>query len=278
MKISKANKLLDEVLEYVDSDRESQNIKSIFWEDLFNYNGGLDRVLHTREIAVFEQALEKLRIKMPIQYVTGISYFYDIKLKVNEHVLIPRPETEELVHLVLMENKRDEKINVLDIGTGSGCIPISIKKNRVNFVTTGIDKSEEALDVARSNAERLELNVDFRQIDFLDTLQRSQLGKFDIIISNPPYVSHSEQHLMSDSTLRYEPDMALYPEGNDELVFYKKISFYGKEALNNEGRIYLECNEYNAKEVLNIFQKAGFKNCRIEKDMQQKDRILVAYL
>ena len=225
MKISKANKLLDEVLEYVDSDRESQNIKSIFWEDLFNYNGGLDRVLHTREIAVFEQALEKLRIKMPIQYVTGISYFYDIKLKVNEHVLIPRPETEELVHLVLMENKRDEKINVLDIGTGSGCIPISIKKNRVNFVTTGIDKSEEALDVARSNAERLELNVDFRQIDFLDTLQRSQLGKFDIIISNPPYVSHSEQHLMSDSTLRYEPDMALYPEGNDELVFYKKISF-----------------------------------------------------
>ena len=272
MRIYDANIKLLEVLGDRYDDREATNIAKIFWEDLFAYRGGIDRHLHSQEMGIFDEALEKLKDGQPIQYVTGVSYFYDLKLKVNQEVLIPRPETEELVYLILSENLPVGS-RILDIGTGSGCIPIALKKKRSDFEVRALDKSTGALKVAKINAEKNEVRVRFDEVDFLSELAWENYGLFDVIVSNPPYISQKERAVMSTSTLKFEPELALFPESEDVLIFYKKIAEFAREHLAEGGRIYLECNEFSAKEVA-----ALFKNAQIVKDMQGKDRMVVVVL
>lgn len=268
MKISEAKENLLKFLLELYEDREARNIAKIFWEDLFNYRGGIDRHLHTQELKTFDEAVLKLKNGEPIQYVTGVSYFYDLKLKVTKDVLIPRPETEELVYLMLSENLPLGS-KVLDVGTGSGCIPVALKKKRSDFELVGIDKSPRALKIAKINAEKNEVQINFAEVDFLSELAWENYLLFDVIVSNPPYISKSERKDMSSSTLKFEPKMALFPEDGDVLIFYRKIADFAKEHLSESGRIFLECNEFNVQEVALLF-----KGARIVKDMQGKDRFV----
>ena len=274
MRISEANIKLNSVLSEHYDERECINIAKIFWDDLFRYRGGIDRHLHSREMKIYDAALVKLREGHPIQYVTGVSYFYNLKLKVNKDVLIPRPETEELVHLILSE-KLPLESRLLDIGTGSGCIAIALKKKRNDFLVQALDVSTEALRVGKINAEKNEVKVKFLQVDFLNELAWENFGLFDVIVSNPPYISRGEQAEMSTSALSFEPKMALFPASEDVLIFYRKIAEFAREHLAEGGKIYLECNEFNASEVLAIFKKKGYDKVDLRKDLQGKDRMLV---
>jgi release factor glutamine methyltransferase len=177
-----------------------------------------------------------------------------------------------------LENKAETVNRVLDIGTGSGCIALAIKSKRPQYDLVGIDVSEAALELAHANAEKYELRIDFKLIDFLNKSQWQSLGKFNQILSNPPYISRLEKSKMSDSTVKYEPEIALYPEDDDVLIFYKSIAEFGKSHLSEEGRVYLECNEFNSEKVKEIFINAGYPNTELIKDLQQKDRFVTAKL
>ncbi len=273
MRISKAAEILLKELVPLFGEREAKSIARIFWEDLFHYKGGIDRMLHSKEVNVFESAMAKLVAGMPIQYVTGLAAFYNFLFEVNQAVLIPRPETEELVFQILQDGL-DGKLRVLDIGTGSGCVPITLKKNKPEIEALGIDISEEALQVAKRNAERHECLLHFKKLNFLDSDQWAGLGRFDLVVSNPPYIDRSEKQVMSSSTLSYEPEIALFPNDSDVLVFYRKIAEFSKVHLKEGGRIYMECNEFNSEDVVLVFQEAGYPNTQMIQDLQGKDRIV----
>ncbi|WP_235298269.1 peptide chain release factor N(5)-glutamine methyltransferase [Portibacter marinus] len=272
MKISEADRELDEILSRGHDEREAVNIKKIFWEDLFNYKGGIDRALHTREMIVFRDAMRKLERGLPIQYVTEIAFFYNYRFEVNEAVLIPRPETEELVYKMLSDRVEGK---VLDIGTGSGCIAVTIKCRRPNCDVEAIDVSSRAIEVAKRNAEKHDATIKFQNLDFLDEKSWFSLERYDVIISNPPYISRDEISEMSISTLEHEPAVALFPEDEDVLIFYKKIAAFGKDHILPGGKIYLECNEFNALEVKALFQENGYEKVEIEQDLQGKNRMII---
>lgn len=211
----------------------------------------------------------------PIQYITGVAPFYGFFFHVDKNVLIPRPETEELVYTIEKYIKRQGNLapKILDIGTGSGCIPITINKLFPKAIVVGIDLSEDALNIARANNDRLKTRVTFKRCDFLEETSWVDLGEFDIIISNPPYIPHREKNAMTSNVLDYEPHLALFVEDDDPLIFYRKIFEFGERHANDVA-IFLECNEYNAGEVLSLFEATY--HAQIIKDLQGKDRIVAA--
>ncbi len=179
---------------------------------------------------------------------------------VNEHVLIPRPETEELVQWVINDWKsREEAIKILDIGTGSGCIPISLRFALTQADVTSCDISSDALAVAKENATTMQTVIEFIQLDFLDVSQRNKLVSYDIIVSNPPYIPASEKEKLHANVKDHEPGIALFVPDNDALVFYHAIAFFGKEHLNNNGYIYCELDAGHAMECKALFEKPGTK-------------------
>jgi release factor glutamine methyltransferase len=219
----------------------------------------------------------KLLENTPVQYVLNEAWFGGMKLYVDEHVLIPRPETEELVQWIIDEvrSTKYEIRSVLDIGTGSGCIPIALKKKLGKVVTRAIDVSEGALNVAVKNAMIQGVQVYFMRMDFLDEHTWKNLGKFDIIASNPPYIKLSEACTMSANVLQHEPHLALFVPDEDALLFYRKIAAFAKEHLEENGSVFLEINEALGKEVNDLFIHEGFKT-ELRKDMQGKDRMIKA--
>jgi release factor glutamine methyltransferase len=219
---------------------------------------------------------KRLLVGEPVQYVVGFAWFYGLKFKVNPSVLIPRPETEELVHWILETVKKNNLSNptILDIGTGSGCIPITLKVKNPNLSLSALDISESALITASRNGFRNNIDIDFRCLNILDKTHQEQLGKFDIIVSNPPYIPQKEKALMHNNVLDYEPHLALFVEDNDPLIFYKTIMEFAQKHLNTEGYLFLECNEYNAKDVETMLSKSTFRDIVLTKDMSGKDRIL----
>jgi len=228
-------------------------------------------VLTAYQEELLDTYLQRLLQYEPVQYILGYAEFYGLKFKVSPAVLIPRPETEELVELTLSEIK-NPKSKILDIGTGSGCIPIALKKNLPNAALTSIDISSEALCIAKENAAINNTDVTFIQLDILTDVPD---GKFDIIVSNPPYIGYDEKEKMNDNVLIYEPHLALF--SGDPLIFYKRIAETAPHLLNPLGRIYLEVSEYRAKEVAEIFAKMGWMK-QIKKDMSGKERIVVVHL
>ncbi len=212
----------------------------------------------------------------PVQYILGEADFYSLKFKVSPAVLIPRQETEELVALFREHHKKSSQASVLDIGTGSACIPVTIKYShpRTNF--TAIDVSREALDIAQFNVDRHQQKVQLLQVDFCNVAQRAGLDQYDIIISNPPYIGQEEADKLEQNVIAYEPHVALFSPDKDPNYFYRLIYDFTKDHLSPNGHVYLELNEYNAKEVKEIFEQGGFKEVKILKDIHQKDRILYA--
>lgn len=266
---------LVEALKGYYGESEARSIARIVFEDALQIrNLNNTELLSAEASSKLSLIQQRLQNREPVQYVLGQADFYGLKLEVSPAVLIPRQETEELVHLVLIENPKNTKLRVLDIGTGSGCIPLAISKNRPHWQTEGLDISAQALAVAKKNAENLKLNVLFRECNILEKGQWEQLGEWDIIISNPPYIPERESELMPHHVLQFEPQLALFVSNEDPLLFYRTITAFAKKQLLPGGLLYFEVNEFNATEVVGLLEEAGFSKVRLEKDMQGKDRIV----
>ena len=228
-----------------------------------------------------DSCLADLLLHKPVQYIVGEAWFYKMKLIVNEQVLIPRPETEELVQLVIdhsgkekiMPSKSGNKISILDIGTGSGCIAIAIKKNLPNAMLHAIDVSKESLLVAKENALLQKADIDFIEIDFLNESNWNQLPKVDIIISNPPYIPLKEKEILDKNVTQFEPHQALFVKDSAPFIFYEKIAIFGKTHLLSNGTIFVEIHEEYAKETAAIFETDY--QIETKKDIFGKQRMLI---
>lgn len=216
--------------------------------------------------------LKKLKENNPIQYILGYSWFFNLKLKVDSSVLIPRPETEELCDIILKENVTESK-NVLDIGTGSGCIPLALKSKRPDWNIHALDVSASALEIAKLNAIANKLKVEFIKADIAD--YKIENG-FDILVSNPPYVLESEKAMMEPRVKDKEPSIALFVKDNDPLKFYKLISEKAKTALVVGGKVYFEVNQQYADSVGDLLKQLEFKNVRVIKDLFNNARFVYA--
>ncbi len=220
--------------------------------------------------------LAQLKQQKPLQYLLGESWFYKLPFKVSPAVLIPRPETEELVELAIDFLKKEGiGKKVLDIGTGSGCIPISIKKNIEASDMTSIDISAEALAIAKENALTHATEINFQQCDFLEEENWERLDKYEVIISNPPYIPEEEKNLLDKNVTMFEPHIALFVEDKHPLIFYEKIADFGKNHLAKNGIILLETHENYADKVADLFNDKGYMST-IKKDMYDKKRMVIA--
>ena len=218
----------------------------------------------------------------PVQYVLGYAFFDDLKLKVNPSVLIPRPETEELVDWIIEENKGHKGLNILDIGTGSGCIALALKRNLPEANVHALDISEKALLIAEENAIANDTDVHFFRYDILASIPTPQIHSFeldaawDIIVSNPPYIPDSEKGELHKNVVEYEPHEALFVTGDDPLIYYKAIASFADKNLENHGTIYFEIHEEAASNMRLMLEEHGFKNVVIHKDLSNKNRMVKA--
>lgn len=227
------------------------------------------------EIQLWNSILEQLKKEIPIQYLLGKTSFYGLEFGVNENVLIPRPETEELVEWIIDSWKsevRCQNLRILDIGTGSGCIAISLAKNIPNAPVFAVDISEKALAIAQKNAQSNEVNVTFIHKNILETEDLDE--QFDIIVSNPPYVRELEKVEIKKNVLDNEPHLALFVEDNDALVFYRKIAELAQKNLAPNGQLFFEINQYLGKEMVELLEKMNFKNVELRKDIYGNDRMM----
>ncbi len=221
--------------------------------------------------------LARLEQHEPLQYVLGEAWFCGLRFTADKRALIPRPETEELVEWIISEQKFPlGHHHITDIGTGTGCIPVTLKRRLPPFTATGIDVSKDALDLARHNAQQLHVEVDFLQLDILDESQWRLLPATDIIVSNPPYIPASEIDEMSPEVTGFEPHLALFVPDNDPLLFYRKIAQLGLQVFDHKGEIYLELHQDGAAETTRLFREAGYQTL-IRPDMQGKERMLKAW-
>ncbi len=213
----------------------------------------------------------------PLQYVVGSAWFMGKQYKVNEHVLIPRPETEELVQWIIDDHKSEnQNITILDIGTGSGCIPISLKSAMGEANITTCDICKDAIAVARENASDLNANISFQQLDFLNNKEWEKLERYDIIVSNPPYIPANEKDQIHSNVKDFEPHIALFVPNEDPLLFYRAIALFGKEHLKKEGSIYCELHTDHALQTELLFKDSGYKNVIIKEDLHGNKRMLKA--
>ncbi|WP_186452558.1 peptide chain release factor N(5)-glutamine methyltransferase [Chitinophaga polysaccharea] len=260
-------------------EREAASIAHIIMEHLTGMSK-LDRIVHKTKILSPDQkqrlktAIEALQRQEPVQYITGTGWFYGMELLVNKNVLIPRPETEELVEWIVQDAAHRHRLHLLDVGTGSGCIPLALKKSLPDAQVSAVDVSEGALEVARSNASRLHLDVNFLLMDALNPAQVSTLPSFDLIVSNPPYITQSEQQSMQERVWGYEPSIALFVPDSDALLFYRHISMMAQQKLLPGGALYFEINEALGKEVVALMEELGFKEVTLKQDMFGKDRMV----
>ncbi len=245
------------------------------------------------ELLKFNFAVKDLKQHKPIQYILGKADFYGLKFIVNSNVLIPRPETEELVHLIIKESKvsqskagegavsgiENSNLKILDIGTGSGCIAIALKKNIPDAQITAVDISVEAIKTAQQNAALNNTAVEFYQHDIFSSKEIGEgrgAGIYDVIVSNPPYIRLLEKEQMEKGVLDYEPHLALFVEDNDPLLFYKKIADFALKHLSKNGKLYFEINQAFGPEVKLLLENNGFENVQLLKDLNNNYRIIKA--
>lgn len=238
-----------------------------------------DLLLDNDAILEWNFFIKELKKEIPIQYLLGECYFYGLQLEVNENVLIPRPETEELVEWIIKDHSELSNVsplNLLDIGTGSGCIAIALSKNIVNAQVSALDVSEAALETAKINASNLGVSLSFlnKDIRTLDTLDK----KYDVIVSNPPYIRNLEKAEIKKNVLDYEPHLALFVSDDDPLVFYRKIAQLAYKSLNENGFLYFEINQYLGSDMVDLLEGLAFKNIIVKKDIYGNDRMIRASL
>ena len=238
-----------------------------------DYYLGKDIVLSSKKEQELEDILQRLSRFEPLQYIEGRTLFLGREFWVAPGVLIPRPETEELVELMLKEIPADARI--LDVGTGSGCIAISLAKELPDALVTAWDVSPEALSVARANARKLQADVRFVECDVL-ACQVDEVGLYDVIVSNPPYVTEAEKADMEPNVLQWEPSLALFVPDDDPLRFYRRIAVLGRDMLADGGRLYFEINRAYGREMVEMLRTMGYVGVRVEKDLSQNDRFVIA--
>ena len=272
--------------------QDEQEIESFFFI-LTEYFHNLKRVdvalnpnfeISEDEVQKWNATLVDLQQEKPIQYITGEAWFYGLRFEVNENTLIPRSETEELVEWILNSSitQHPTPINILDIGTGTGCIPISLKANLSQANVSAIDVSEQALEVAKRNAASNKAEINFIQANILEVEDLSQLpssithhlSSYNIIVSNPPYVRNLEKQEIKKNVLNYEPHLALFVEDTDALLFYRKIAQLALKNLSPNGLLFFEINQYLGKETVELLENLGFKNIELKKDMYGNDRMI----
>jgi release factor glutamine methyltransferase len=296
MKMGEAEIWLRQQLQQHYDKSESGNIAAMVMEHLTGSNR-LQRVsqnedtLSDQQLHQLSEISQRLQKFEPVQYVLGEANFGPLKLFVDRSVLIPRPETEELVHWIVEEVKASGKpvfhqarteadkttlLKILDVGTGSGCIALLLKHLMPLAEVWGCDASDAALTIARQNGSELDIRVDFVGLDFLDAAQRKQLPTVDIIVSNPPYIPLQEKESLQPNVVAHEPHLALFVPDNDDLLFYKALAQFGHDRLYEGGAIYTEIHEDKGKAVAALFEKEGYKNVVVKQDMQGKDRMVKA--
>lgn len=263
------------------SDREASNIADIVIEKVTGFNK-INRILNPEIIltGAQESKLKKYSDELlnykPLQYVIQEAWFYHLPFFVNESVLIPRPETEELVEWLLNSMQTNtHSTSILDIGCGSGCIAVSIKYMRSKFQVTAVDNSEKALSIAKKNAQKHKLNINFQNIDILNKKNWTQLNEYDCIISNPPYIQLSESKIMAKQVVAFEPHQALFVSDDNPLIFYTTIAEFAIIHLKKNGTLFMEVNESLAIETEKAIHKLGFSTT-LRKDLQGKNRMLMA--
>jgi release factor glutamine methyltransferase len=273
--------------------REIPSLVSMLAEECWGLSKGQlllqrDEMISPDRYAELIKVMSELKLGTPLQYILGNAWFFDHRFYVNANVLIPRPETEELVEWVvgrrrgdLATGRRDdgqdpvvEPARILDIGTGSGCIAVSLKLKMPEAEVWAMDVSLPALEVARYNAETLGADVKFILGDILNW-QNTKLGSFDVIVSNPPYITTNEKTLMRANVLDYEPELALFVHDSDPLVFYKAIADFSLHHLNEGGMLFFEINEAFGKEVVELLESKGYHNLTLRRDMMGKDRMVM---
>lgn len=264
------------------NEREIDTIFYLIAEKVFHKNKTILHLALNEEWSEFENKkilffhyLKELSEGKPVQYVVGETNFYGYDFFVNQYTLIPRPETEELVEWILHDFPNNEKPKkVLDIGTGSGCIAISLKKQKPLWQITGIDISEKALELSKENATALNVDVDFIAFDLLSG-NYELLEKFDIIVSNPPYIKESEKKMINNSVIDFEPNSALFVDDEKPLIFYEAIIALAKNNLQPNGKIYVEINQYLAQETKELFEQ-NFGEVNLKKDISNNYRMIKA--
>lgn len=248
-------------------DREANWCAKLLLEELY----GLHYTDYDHEVEPVGGVIERLKAEQPIQQIIGHAWFYDHKFKVNEHTLIPRNETEELVDWIIKDYRQHGGLSVLDIGTGSGVIAVTLALNLPAAEVTALDFSSGALSVAKHNNDVLGSNVRFVRQDILTT---SIDGEYDVIVSNPPYITKKEISLMRNNVLNFEPHTALFVEDNDPLLFYRRIAELARSHLRNGGALYFEINENYGRECCELLSELGFINIVLRKDLNSKDRMI----
>ncbi|MBK8807558.1 MAG: peptide chain release factor N(5)-glutamine methyltransferase [Bacteroidales bacterium] len=232
----------------------------------------VDEIAPEKE-TILKDAMERLQKNEPIQHITGWSYFFDLKFEVGPSVLIPRPETEELVDWIIHDTTK-EGMKVLDIGTGSGCIAVTLAKHLKNASVTAIDVSAAACNIAKKNSLYNDLMIEVLNINILSN--RIPNHKYNIIVSNPPYIPESEKDILADNVLQFEPNEALFVPSDDPLLFYKAIADFALLHLKRKGKLYFEIHENYGNQVIEMLREKGFKNIILKKDLQEKDRMIMA--
>lgn len=273
--------IYDQTLEKLNKDYEeleARHLTRMLFEEYLNCS--FEQILAEKQIKydsvsekLLNEKIDQLLDFIPIQYVMGKAHFFGREFLVNRNVLIPRQETEELINEIIIDNKRSE-LEILDIGTGSGCIAITLGLELKNPRLTALDIAIDAIEVAKRNAKRFNLQMDFVQSDILGMEKLPK--KYDIIVSNPPYVTVSEKSKMHQNVLKFEPHIALFVTNEDPLVFYRKIIELVRKHLNEGGKLYFEINERFGDELLTLLKKNGCTSSKLIKDLNGKDRILKA--
>ena len=261
--------------------REAEQLMRILLEDLFgidwnqqlmNPDLGIDEIQHYQ----LKQAVERLLSGEPVQYVTGMARFDDLLIKVSPLVLIPRPETEEMVQKICASLPKEKTLRIWDIGTGSGCIAIALAKHFVNAEVIGFDVSEAALQIAKENAESNGVKVTFVQDDVLHPKSDYFSQPVDLVVSNPPYVCDSERSAMEKNVLDWEPENALFVPDADPLLFYRQILKLSKDQLNPDGQVWFEINERMGEDMVRVCHEMGFSEAEIMLDFAEKPRFCLA--
>lgn len=294
MKIGEAERFIKERLSSIYGEGEARSITNLAMEHLTSLSKAdrllkKDETLTQHQQAQLQKDIERLLQHEPIQYIMNKAWFYGMELFVDNAVLIPRPETEELVEWIVndvkasgkdvferkpMEADETTQLKILDVGSGSGCIALALKKAMPKAEVWGCDVSEKALNVARRNGSALDIRVDFQGMNFLDEAQQKQLPLVDIVVSNPPYIPFYNKEHMNPNVVNHEPHTALFVPNDDALLFYKALAQFGKQRLYKNGSIYVEIHEDLGHDVVTLFEKEGYVNVELKKDMQGKDRMV----
>lgn len=259
---------------------EAKNLTYMALSNIFNFSRyqihlNFDKTVDEDQYAKIKNIVDELKQYKPIQYIFKETEFYNCRINVSEDVLIPRPETEELVDWIIQDQNNDE-IEILDIGTGSGCIAISLAKNLSSSKVTAIDISPNAIDVAKRNAKANNVEIIFLELDLFNIQDELQAIKFDIIVSNPPYVRECEKKMMQSNVLNWEPEISLFVPDENPLLFYNIIIPFAATSLKSKGLIYLEINENYPEEVKEVLMNHDFSSVEIRKDISGKFRMIKA--